>query len=290
MKRSPLTLDHMAVIIQKLDAVGMHLSEFSFPNLYLFRNTHEYELIETTQGIFISGLSSDKKRYLMPLMNPVQAEEGCFDELKSLLLEGEWDFIFPIPEEWLDCFGEDEFIRNYSPNDSDYLFYTEKFKTYPGKKMHKKRNLLNQFLRSYDALFVPMTDETVDDAKVLLELWQHTSPQEIAASDYYQCSEALNLWKDLGLTGAMAYADNKPAGFLLGEALNDDTFTIHFAKADIHFKGVYQFLFSRFAADFCPHSEFLNLEQDLGSAGLRKTKMSYRPDLIAHKYRISLKT
>jgi len=94
---------------------------------------------------------------------------------------------------------------------------------------------------------------------------------------------------ELGLTGAMAFADGKPAGFLLGEPLNDDTFTIHFAKADIRYKGIYQFLFSRFACDFCPDYEYMNLEQDLGNEGLRKTKVSYRPDLMAHKYRASLK-
>jgi hypothetical protein len=87
----------------------------------------------------------------------------------------------------------------------------------------------------------------------------------------------------------MAFADNRPAGFLLGEPLNDDTFTIHFAKADISFKGIYQFLFSRFANDFCPNYEYMNLEQDMGNEGLRKTKVSYRPDLMAHKYRVSLK-
>lgn len=289
MTRSPLTYEHIRTIVERLDAIGMHLSEFSFANLYLFRNTHEYEIIETEHGLFISGLSYDKKKYLMPMMNPEIAQEGCFDELKALLRDGEWDFIFPIPEEWLDCFSEDDFNRETSPDDSDYLFYTDKFKTYPGKKMHKKKNLLNQFLKMHEPLLVPLTPEVRDDARAILELWQVTSPQEIAASDYHQCLEALEMQEELGLTGAMAFAEGKPAGFLLGEPLNDDTFTIHFAKADISFKGVYQFLFSRFANDFCPGYEFMNLEQDMGSEGLRKTKVSYRPDLMAHKYRVSLK-
>ena len=289
MTRTPLNLSHKGIIDARLDAIGMHLSEFSFPNLYLFRKTHEYEVVETDHGFFISGLTYDKKRYIMPLMSPEKAAEGCFDELKELLKDGVADFVFPVPQAWLCCFGEDEFEREYSPNDSDYLFFTEKFKTYPGKKMHKKKNLLNQFLKYEDALLVPLTDDVLDEAKEILELWQHTSPQELSASDYHQCLEALEKRDELGLTGAMAFADGKPAGFILGEALNDDTFTIHFAKADIGFKGSYQFLFSRFACDFCPEYEYINLEQDLGSEGLRKTKESYRPDLMAHKYRISLK-
>ena len=289
MTKSKLTLEDRNIIGEKLDAIGMHLSEFSYPNLYLFRNTHEYETISTPHGYFVSGVTYDKKRYLMPMTNPEKAGEECFIEMKELLVSGDWDFVFPIPEEWLECFKEDEFDRTYSSDDSDYLFFTEKFKTYPGKKMHKKKNQLNQFLRNYEALLIPLTEEVLEDAIGILDLWQETSSQEMSTSDYNQCKEGLEMRQVLGLTGAMAFADGKPAGFLLGEPLNNDTFTIHFAKADISFKGIYQFLFSRFACDFCPDYEYLNLEQDLGNEGLRKTKISYRPDLIAHKYRIYLK-
>ena len=286
MTRTRLDLQHKDVIGARLDAIGMHLSEFSFPNLYLFRNTHEYEVIEADHGFFVSGLTYDKKRYLMPMTSPDKADEGCFDDMKALLASSGWDFIFPIPEEWLACFEEDGFTRDYSPNDSDYLFFTEKFKTYPGKSMHKKKNLLNQFLKSYEALLVPLTDDVLGEAKGILDLWQKTSPQELSTSDYRQCLEALEMREDLALTGAIAFADGKPVGFVLGEPLNESTFTIHFAKADIEFKGAYQFLFSRFACDFCPDYKYMNLEQDMGREGLRKTKVSYRPDLMAHKYRI----
>ncbi len=289
MKKSRLTLKDKKIITDKLDAIGMHLSEFSFPNLFLFRNTHEYETVTTPHGFFLSGVTYDKKRFLMPMTSPEKAGEDCFTEMKELMAGEEWDFVFPVPEAWLECFNEKDFTRTYNPNDSDYLFLTEKFKTYPGKKLHKKKNRLNQFLKNYEALLVPLTPEVLDEAIGILDIWQEFSSQEMTTSDYAQCKEALLMQGELGLTGALAFADGKPAGFLLGEALNDDTFTIHFAKADVRFNGIYQFLFSRFTVDFCPDFEYLNLEQDLGTEGLRKNKESYRPNLMAHKYRISLK-
>ncbi len=289
MTKSKLTLNDRNIITEKLDTIGMHLSEFSFPNLFLFRNTHEYETITTDHGFFLSGITYDKKRFLMPMTSPEKAGEDCFTELKDLLLSGKWDFMFPVPEVWLECFKEEEFIRTYNHDDSDYLFLTEKFKTYPGKKLHKKKNRLNQFLKNYEALLIPLTEDVLEDAIGILDKWQETSSQEMTTSDYSQCLEGLKMQKELGLIGAMAFADGQPAGFLLGEALNSDTFTIHFAKADIRFNGIYQFLFSRFANDFCPDYEYLNLEQDIGSEGLRKNKESYRPNLMAHKYRVSLK-
>ncbi len=289
MKKSRLTLKDKNIITDKLDAIGMHLSEFSFPNLFLFRNTHEYETVTTPHGFFLSGVTYDKKRFLMPMTSPEKAGEDCFTEMKELMAGEEWDFVFPVPEEWLECFNEKDFTRTYNPDDSDYLFFTEKFKTYPGKKLHKKKNRLNQFLKNYEALLIPLTPDVLDEAIGILDTWQEFSSQEMTTSDYAQCKEALIMQGELGLTGALAFADGKPAGFLLGEALNDDTFTIHFAKADVRFNGIYQFLFSRFAVDFCPEYEYLNLEQDLGTEGLRKNKESYRPNMMAHKYRISLR-
>lgn len=290
MRKSALSLQHGPQMIARLDSIGMHLSEFSFANLYLFRKTHQYEYVEAPSGnIYISGLSYDKKHFLMPMVSPEKSGKICYEELKNFLAEGKWDFLFPIAEEWLECFDEQEYEWEFSPDDSDYLFFTDKFKRYAGKKMHKKKNLLNQFLKNHESVLVPITDDVLDDAREILEIWQRTTPQEMATSDYHQCMESLDCLHDFHLTSAIVFADDKPAGFIIGEPLNDETFTIHFAKADISFKGVYQFLFSRFAADFCPDYRYMNLEQDMGNAGLRKTKISYRPDLMAHKYRISLK-
>ncbi len=291
MTRTPLTFGHHGEINEQLDALGMHLSEYSFPNLYLFRNTHHYEVIKTDSGTtFISGLSYDKKRYIMPMTRPKISGKCNLKELKSLLTTGEWDCVFPVPEEWLECFDAEKYHFEYNPNDSDYLYYTDKFKTYPGKKMHKKRNLLNQFERNKDILVTPITDDVLNEARAVLNLWQQTSPQELSTSDYSQCFEALDMRNELNLTGFIVFSEGKPVGFLLGEPLNDETYTIHFAKADISFKGAYQFLFSHFANYYCPDYRYMNQEQDMGDEGLRKNKISYRPDLMACKYRVSLNT
>lgn len=290
MERSLISLEHAQEINVRLNAIGMHLSEFSFPNLYLFRHTHQYEIIRTNKSnFFVSGITYDKKRYIMPISPPSKSSTDCHSDIKMMLASKEWDFIFPVPEEWLSCFDEKIYCREYNEDDSDYLYFAEKIKTYPGKKMHKKKNLLNQFNKQHSNILVsPINGAVLEDAKRILSLWQETSPQELYRSDYNQCMEALELRDELKLSGFIVFVNKQAAGFILGEALNNDTFTIHFAKADIAFKGIYQFLFSRFASDFCSDYLYINQEQDMGLEGLRKTKKSYRPDLMAHKYRISL--
>ncbi|KGM43237.1 hypothetical protein S1OALGB6SA_1114 [Olavius algarvensis spirochete endosymbiont] len=289
MIQTPLTLEHQGIISKKLDAVEVQLSECSYSNLYLFRDRHEYHTVETPHGFFISGVTYDGKKYLMPMASPDKTNEDCFNELKNLLCTRNWDFLFPIPQAWLECFDENEFIISSNPDDTDYLYTTEKFKTYPGKSMHKKKNLLNQFLNNNESQLIPLSSDMKSHAKEILEQWQKDSPQKFYQNDFSQCAEAIEKYQTLNLTSALAYANGKPIGLIIGEPLNKDTFVIHFAKANTEVKGVYQYLFSQFARDFCPDYQYMNLEQDLGNASLRKTKISYRPDLMVQKFRVSIK-
>ncbi len=289
MQKRNLTLDDRTIISNRLNAIDIHLSEFCFPNLYFFREVHEYKVIEKDEVLLIEGLSYDGKRYLMPLHSPSQDPEPCLKKIRRLLSDSDYDCIFPIPEEWLGCFPEEDFRLSYNENDSDYLFLTKKMADYPGKKMHKKKNLKNQFLNTYEPSTRVLNGETRAEALELLEIWQNASVHLMETNDYGPCREALEDMEGFGLSGYVFYADGKPAGFLLGEPLNPSTFTIHFAKADIEVKGIYAYMFSEFCRLIGDSYEYINMEQDLGKPGLRQTKTSYRPDLMAHKYRVELR-
>lgn len=288
MESEKLEYKHRELLVPMMLDLKIPLSEYCFANLYFFRNTHQYELIKSAEFYFISGLSYDKLRYLMPLKDLRESEEYT-KELVRIGKEEDYDMIFPIPEEWLAPLESWNFYYDHMEQDSDYLYTTEKMQHYPGRKLHKKRNLLKQ----YENLHVPHVEELRDDniqqTLDLLDSWQDSSTQEMGDSDYFQCREALERRKEFCLKGAIFYADCVPSGFMLGEAVSPDVFTIHFAKGDVSYKGIYQFMFNRFAEHFCRGFKEINLEQDLGIEGLRKTKRSYIPDRMALKHRIHFK-
>ncbi len=288
MEREKLEYEHRELLVPLLREIKIPLSEYCFANLYFFRETHEYELLKSGNHTFLSGVSYDKLRYLMPLVDLRHSREYT-EELIRIGKEEDYDMIFPVPEEWLPTLKEWNLYTDFQEQDSDYLYTTEKMQHYPGRKLHKKRNLLKQ----YQNLYVPHVEELCDDnihePLGLLDSWQENSEQEMGDSDYFQCREALEKRKQFCLKGAVFYADNKPSGFMLGEAVSPDVFTIHFAKGDIQYKGIYQFMFNRFAEHYCRGFQEINLEQDLGMEGLRKTKRSYLPDRMAVKHRIHFK-
>lgn len=275
-----LGIDHMDLLTPRLRQANAGLSEYTFANLYLFRASHDYHVIRDRE-IFIRGISCDGRTYLMPTTDARMLEPQYLREMMQGV-----DFLFPIPEAWLSPFHEDEYEITYREGERDYVYTVEKMTTYGGRRLHKKRNLLKQFLQKYQSHALPLTNDKLDEARFILEDWMKSAGVNPADTDFGPCREALDLYEDLVLCGGIYYADNEPAGFVLGEELNEETFVLHFAKARTKFKGIYQFMFNNFAKILPPQYRYLNLEQDLDRENLRVFKSSYAPEAMLRKARV----
>ena len=280
MKREKLSLEHQKILNERLRDITVPLSEYCFSNLYLFRDVHDYHVI-TADDIYIQGTTYDGVRFLMPTRHPSKINlAGMAEQLSSV------DCLFPIPEEWLLLFNEKGYVHNFSEGDSDYIYSKEKLSSYSGKKLHSKKNLLNQFMRKYDAEVVPISAENIPDAVYILDTWQDQLGQPPENTDYHACREGLELFDRLFLCGVIYYVEGKPAGFLMGEGITGDTFAIHFAKALTLYKGIYQYMYNHCAKALPDPFQYFNFEQDLGIQALRDAKKSYIPDITRNKYRL----
>ncbi len=280
-----VTLEHKDLLYDRLHAIEVPLAEYSFANVYLFRNKHSYRLVEDGGPPFIRGETYDGHSFVMPTVELPELDEGVLREWLR-----EVDFIFPVAEEWLDGLEAKDFEQTYEDGDTDYVYETEKIAELSGRKLHRKRNMLRQFERRYEHEALPLTDERLDDARSVLEDWQGGMSVPPEETDYGPCSEALKLYDDLVLCGVIYYAEGEPAGFIVGDELNDETFALHFAKGKREFRGIYEYMFSTFAELLPRRYRLLNFEQDLGIEALRRAKSAYNPDYLLKKYRVSLQT
>ncbi|MCX8124219.1 MAG: phosphatidylglycerol lysyltransferase domain-containing protein [Spirochaetes bacterium] len=280
LKEYSLELSHKNILQPLLQKVKVPISEYSFANLYLFRSVHNYTLIEA-DCIALQGITYDGKKYIMPVM---PLDEHYAEKLIALLQPDM--YIFPIHDSWLHFFTEKGFTYHYNDADSDYVYTKEKLATYSGKKLHSKKNLLNQFTAQYSVEVLPLTKEKINDALFVLEEWKKTNS---SIADVAACVEACMLLDELSLCGSVYYVDAKPAAFIIGEAITDDMFAIHFAKAITSYKGIYQYLYNHCAKALPAQYKYFNFEQDLGLEPLRFAKRSYQPDMIIPKYRVGAK-
>ena len=279
----PLGLHHKDTLAPLLRAITVPLSEYCFANLYLFRESHGYEVL-SDGDVFIKGRTYDGFTYLMPTVPAAQLDAAHLQELLR-----DVDFLFPVPEEWLSAFDPARYEVAFHAGDADYLYTVEKMSSLAGRKLHKKRNLLKQFVESYRHQALPLTDAHMDAARTILDEWQKDTGLDAGQTDFGPCREALDRYEELMLCGGIYYADGEPAGFVLGEEVNEETFVLHFAKGLTKFKGVYQFMFNNFAKILPPKYKYLNLEQDLNKENLRIFKSSYVPDAMVKKARVRLR-
>ena len=282
MDSQPLSLHHQPLLHDRLRAIPIPISEFSFPNLHLFRITHGYEVMTDGGEIWIRGRSYGGHTYLMPTRDTREMDPGHL-----IWIAETTDYLYPIPDEWLPAFPEDRFTPSFDEGDSDYLYRTERIATFAGKKLHKKKNLLNFFLKHYSHHAEPLTEERVPDALSILDAWLEESGQERERTDYDAAREALVRMEELILCGGIWYAEGQPSGYILGEEITGDTFALHFAKGLTRYKGIYQYMFSSFASVLPSFYTYLNMEQDLGKEALRHSKESYFPERKLRKWRIA---
>ncbi|MDP1880406.1 MAG: phosphatidylglycerol lysyltransferase domain-containing protein [Parachlamydiaceae bacterium] len=281
-----LDLKHQKVINEHFKKLKFLLSEYAFSNLYLFRKIHSYHFIESNGYFTIQGITRDQLPYLM-LMHPFSTE--YMNMIQQVMKNLKIQYLFPVPDEYLKDLDPLVDSAYFNEGESDYLYQALKLAYYPGRHLGKKRNLVQQLFDHYDVKSEPLTNQNAQDAKKVLEAWEKELANPEISNDFTMCLEAFELLDQLNLGGRIIYADSNPVGFVIGEWLNEDCYSMHFGKALKNVKGSYQYLDQSFAGSIDRPNSWINFEQDLNIPSLRESKMSYLPDKILKKWRVKLK-
>lgn len=262
------------------------VSEFTFAGLYLFRNTYGYRMSRChgeCEHLIISGKRGGEPFFMTPCGLP--EDDDILLELFSThaYLKGLSE---PKADEDRIRMEKLGLVVEEDRDNFDYLYLKKDLADLPGKKFHKKRNLVRGFVNNYNFMERPITADVVDDARRVLDGWAEGRDDE---TDYVAASEALERMDELDLFGYIVYVEDRPAAYTLGESLAKGRhFVVHFEKAVPGYKGIYQFINKAFAQVLPRHYRYINREQDLGDPGLRQAKMTYRPAGFVKKYKVYL--
>ena len=176
----------------------------------------------------------------------------------------------------------------------DYLYDGEAMRTLSGKKLHKKKNHLNAFIREYEGRYEYRRLCCSDRHEVweFMERWRQKKADADALEDSLEYEvagihEILKNCSSLCVRMAAVYVDGQMEAFTIG-SLNEreNMAVIHIEKANPDIKGLYQFINQQFLVNEFPDVALVNREDDVGMEGLRKAKMSYNPIGFARKYMV----
>ncbi len=172
-----------------------------------------------------------------------------------------------------------------SPSTQDYIYLTENLAKLSGKKYHAKRNHISKFYRTYtDARVEPITPSNTGDAMSVVDLWcreNGLNPDE--HPERAVIKEALENLEFFELRGMILYAGQKPAAMTLGSEISKLCFDVNFEKALEDFEGSYSVINNEFAKTLTEY-KYLNREEDMGLEGLKKSKLSYHPEIIYKRF------
>ncbi|MEY8337549.1 phosphatidylglycerol lysyltransferase domain-containing protein [Lachnospiraceae bacterium 62-35] len=175
----------------------------------------------------------------------------------------------------------------------DYLYDGEALRTLSGKKLHKKKNNINAFMREYEGRYEyrKLGCENRDEIWKFLDRWREQKGEEVEKHlDYevhgiHEVLRACALMNNIQMGGI--YIDNRLEAFTIGSRNpRENMAVIHIEKANPEIRGLYQYINREFLIHEFPQVDLVNREDDLGIEGLRKAKMSYNPIGFEKKYNI----
>jgi len=173
----------------------------------------------------------------------------------------------------------------------DYVYAVSDLIDLTGNRFHKKKNLLNQFLKKYEYTYVPFEPQLIGQAMAMQEswcTWRDCESSPILSAENRAIYRVLENWDQLTRTvGGAILVDGAMVAYTVAEALTPQSIVIHFEKGDTRFKGVYQAINQMFLAHNARDFLTVNREQDLNDEGLRKSKLSYNPLEFMRKSRVT---
>jgi len=290
LKFESIQLEQQSDYLDILDSCPTKTSDYSFINLWAWADMYGLEWAWASDLVWIRQLRPQTRYW-----TPVGDWDGV--DWQQALKENFGDSVHfgRIPEKLLRLWQQRDNLRLEALADRshwDYLYSVADLAELKGRKYHKKKNLLNQFIKNYDYRYVSLSSGNIRLTTQMQAdwcTWRDCAAEEALDSENQAILKIFDNWEQLdGLVGGALMVDTRMVAYTVAEALSDDTLLIHFEKGDAEYKGVYQAINQIFLQEAGQSYQTVNREQDLGSEGMRKAKMSYNPIGFIEKFNVTV--
>lgn len=168
----------------------------------------------------------------------------------------------------------------------DYIYLQSDLANLGGKKYHSKRNHISSFSKQYNWEYRDITRDNINDVLECAKEWYKSNSDKF--DEYMQCEREgiktiLYNMDALCIKGGAIYVEGKMVAFTLGSPINDEVFDVHMEKALPEYSTAYAVINNEFAKRLAEY-KYINREDDMGLEGLRKAKLSYKPQILLAKY------
>ncbi len=294
----PVTLGDKALIDGYMYRWGEGSCQHSFTAMYTMTAKYADEFRE--EGGFLTvhraGRETDTERiYLMPMGDPSD-EAGLRRALIDILNDAHasgrrvrFETLTASGAAAIEKLLPGRFTFEPSRDWSEYIYTRERLAELSGPDMRSRRHEVNAFYNRYGdrARIVPMDTGLLDEVRAFQEFWMASgqSNEEDVQLELENTfiQKGLDHFEELGLSGIVAYVDGVFAGYAYGAPLSHTHYDVLIEKGDRRYDDIYRVLNREIVRMCCGGFTYINREEDVGEPGLRKAKMSYKPDILMEK-------
>ncbi len=261
------------------------VSELTFTNLFVWRNSRPIFLAEVEDSlVFLVNAGKNSNGEKLVFAPPLG--EASPLTIANALDTNVVGFV-RIPEKTANVFREANLAVVPDEDNSDYVFRITDLAELPGRRYHKKRNLIKQCHAAYECEYESMTPELIAECSDMQDRWcqaRQCRHDPGLCSEFVAIREMFEHFEELELIGGAIRIDGAIQAYAVGEELGPKTAVCHFEKSMSGFRGLGQLINQWFAKYGLQGFEYENREQDLGIPGLRQAKRSYYPHHMVNKF------
>ncbi|MDR1018614.1 MAG: phosphatidylglycerol lysyltransferase domain-containing protein [Lachnospiraceae bacterium] len=289
-------LEHKDIIEPYFKEYPSRSCERTFTNIYLWSRFYPVTWAKINGAIVFKSQDENHTSFAFPVGDN-QAKRDALQWIEEYYKERNLPFeLYHITNgmfNWLEEEYPDKYQIEYDRDLADYVYDREKLATLAGKKLHSKRNHINNFIRTYDNwTYEKLSLENRDACFDMALEWRRENDVEVDPEKVAETAVTLNslrLFEELGLIGGVLKIDGEVVAFTVGEPLSSDTFVVHIEKARADIQGAYPMINQQFVSNEMEGYTYVNREEDTGAEGLRKAKLSYKPVFLEEKGIVTLK-
>jgi hypothetical protein len=291
----PLSPEDLNALQAAYHACSPATCDVSPANLYIWRDCQPPKLTRILGNLCISLQSHVEPPYFLAPLG-----EYSLTETVRICL-GHTGLLSRVHTHLAASLPSEEFTITPQRDTFDYIYRVQALAELKGKSFDGKRNHIRKFAGNHpDYRFRPLEQSHLHHAAALFDAW--TSAREnrrsgtpAAAVLNHDCqrhalARAFEDYARLGLIGGALLVRGKMQGFIVASRGAGDCAITHFSYANAELPGVYQTLLWEACRSIYSSFTYLNLEEDLGIPGLRKTKLSWHPLRLEEKFSITLRT
>lgn len=275
---------------------------YTYISNYIWRNTYclSWEIIESY--LCMAGRDCMDKESAAVSCMPL-TRDGNYDteRLRKAVLASrdrfeakQVPFLMTLIPEHMKTFLDQAFPGQieWTPDrdDYEYVYSKDKLIRLPGRALHKKKNHLNYFLRTFPYETKSISPACAEEILAFTEKHkeikedQDRREAESLEAEMDAIREMVSLTDRLDVYSTAIYVAGELVAFAMGERLSPDTAVEHFEKASEEYRGLYQLVCREFCLALPEEIRFVNREEDMGLENLRQAKEALKPDRMEKRF------